>query len=101
MPIVAAKAPDNPAILNPKNDTAIVTGPGVICPNVTASLNVFISIHPNRLTKSASKNGNATRPVPKTIAPILKHILNISVIFSKSVIKTGKKNKLNRLFLFS
>ena len=59
IPIVATKAPQKPFNCQPKNVAVDNTGPGVNCPNATASISSCLVNKPVP-TSSASKKANKT-----------------------------------------
>ena len=63
IPTVAARAPGNPPNWEPINVAVDNTGPGVIWPTATASINSCLDNKPVE-TNSASKKANNTYPLP-------------------------------------
>ena len=76
IPMVAAIAPEIPFICHPIKVAVDNTGPGVICPTATASINTCLVSQPFA-TNSESRKAKRTYPLPYKTAPTFKKVRNI------------------------
>ena len=76
IPSVASSAPGIPPSKYPMKVAAVNSGPGVIWPMATASINCWSVSQPRRRTKSARRKASRTYPPPYRTEPILRRVRN-------------------------
>src|SRR5260221_8601302 len=72
MAVVAMRAPGRPAVRQPMKVAVMTTGPGVIRPIATASMNWRLVSQWCWATTPSRRNGTMARPLPKMNAPALR-----------------------------